>query len=83
MRYEVPHSSWGELVNGLLTGNIGQHFDEKAEFEGFIKILHDVAYKPTNAILMAIDSIRGLVRLVAVLSERGDDFNKAEDRPVF
>jgi len=83
LRYEIPHCSWGELVNGLLTGNIAQHFDDKDEFEGFIKMLHEVVYKPTKSILIALDSIRGLVRIVAVLSERGDDFNQTEDRPVF
>jgi hypothetical protein len=82
-RDEIPHCSWGELFNSLLTQRAGRYFEKKDDFDKFITILHEVNYKPSNAILGALDSIRGVVKIVSVLSRRENEFKHDENEITF
>lgn len=81
-RHEIPHFSWGELFGGLIMGKIGKYFRDKEDFEKFLSILHDIAYRPSNAILIALNSIRKMVRIIAIFSGKEEFTNlEREEEP--
>jgi hypothetical protein len=82
-RYEIPHCSWGELFNSLRTKTSGKYFNNREELEEFLSILYEVNYKPSNAILMALDSIRQVVRIFAILARHENKFGQSEDEMLF
>lgn len=72
MRYEIPHVSWGELFQSLVTLRAGRHFVRKCDIEAFIAEMHDVPVRPQNSILVALDLVKRTIEVVALLPESGE-----------
>lgn len=82
LRYEVPHVSWGELFNLLLTFKVGRHLVKQDDIEEFIINLKDVPIRMQNSILIAIDLIKRTIELLVILPDNGRESN-IKDEIVF
>lgn len=75
LRYEVPHVSWGELFNLLLTLKVGRYLVERPDIEDFITQMKDVTIRMQNSILIAIDLLKRTIELLVVLPDIGEKNN--------
>ncbi|OFW28586.1 MAG: hypothetical protein A3H97_05090 [Acidobacteria bacterium RIFCSPLOWO2_02_FULL_65_29] len=72
LRYEVPHISWGELFQALMTLRAGRHILQPVDIEHFIGQLREVPQHVQNSVLVALDLVRRTIEIVAVLPEAGE-----------
>jgi hypothetical protein len=73
LRYEIPHVSWGELFNLLLTLQVGRHLLKRPDIEDFITQLKDVPIRVQNSILIAIDLLKRTIELLVLLPDSGEN----------
>ena len=83
MRYEIPHVSWGELFQSLFTLSVGRHFLKPDEIQDFLKELHEVPMEVQNSVIIALDHIKRIVEIVALLPEEPDSNDNASDTSAF
>jgi hypothetical protein len=68
MRYEIPHVSWGELFQSVVTLRSGRHFLQQSDIEAFMAEMRDVSVRPQNAVLAALDLVKRTIEVVALLA---------------
>lgn len=83
LRYEVPHVSWGELVNLLLTFKGGRYLMKQCDVEEFISHMKDVPVRVHNSIIGALDLIKRTIELLVVLPDEGGGSNSSEEPVLF
>ncbi|RJP46468.1 MAG: hypothetical protein C4548_02645 [Desulfobacteraceae bacterium] len=83
LRYEVPHVSWGELVNLLLTLKGGRYLLKQHDIEDFIAQMKNIPVRIQNSIIGALDLIKRTIELLVVLPDEGGGSNDREEPVLF
>lgn len=83
LRYEVPHTSWGEFFNLLLTMRVGRHLVQQSDIEKFIDQLRDVPFRIQNSILVALDLLKRTVELLVVIPIASENNSSATHSVLF
>lgn len=83
LRYEIPHVSWGELFQSLSRLSTGRHFLKPEDIESFVNELSDHPIKAQNSVLVALDHVRHVIEVIALLPETQEGGNSTDSAPTF